>query len=276
MGIGRAVAAATIGITGLGLLGACGWNIATETYSDSDGIGDSFVSVRFANDSGNVTIRRGDSPSVERTVHHNGDKPRADTFRVKDGVLELNSCDTDNCWIDYEVVVPAETTVAGQLDSGAADITGVAEVNVRSSSGEVTIGDVEGTVNIEASSGSVNLSDIGGTVAAKVDSGSVSADGVRGAFTLAVSSGSVEARGIGGATEVDADSSSVVVELTSVEDVRVNADSGNVEVGVPQGSYEVVTSADSGQVDSEIEHDPAGDHRIDLHTDSGNIEVTRV
>jgi hypothetical protein len=274
MGIGRVVAAAAIGITGIGLLAACDWN--KQAYSDTNGVGPSFTSVRFANDAGNVTIRAGDKPEVKREVHYADDKPGEDTFRVKDGVLQLDSCNTSNCSIDYEVVVPADTTVAGQLDSGTADISGVAEVNVRSSSGEVTVGDVAGGVNIEAESGSVNLSDIGGTVTAKAESGSVSADGVRGDLTLEVSSGSVEARGIGGTTEVDASSGSVVVELTSVENVRVKADSGNVELSVPGGAYKLVTSTDSGKVDSEIEDDPAADHRIDLHTDSGNIEVTRV
>lgn len=276
MGIGRAVAAAAIGITGIGLLGACGWNIATETYSDSDGIGESFESVRFASDSGNVTIRTGDSPSVQREVHHGDEKPRDDTFRVRDGVLELDSCDKRNCWIDYEVVVPDGTTVTGQLDSGTADISGVAEVNVKASSGEVSVKDVDGAVNVEASSGSVDLSAIGGAAVVKAESGSITAADVRGDVTLQASSGSVEARGIGGTAEVDASSGSVVVELTSAGNVRVDAESGNVEVSVPQGAYKVETSTDSGNVDSEVDDDPAGEHRLDLHTDSGNIEVVRV
>jgi DUF4097 and DUF4098 domain-containing protein YvlB len=275
MGIGRAVAAATIGITGLGLLGACGWNVATESYSDSNGVGDAFTSLRFANDSGSVTIRTGDTTTVKREVHYGDDKPGEHTFRVKDGVLELDSCDKRNCWIDYEVTVPADTKVSGQVDSGSADISGVAEVNVRASSGEVAVKDVAGAVNVEANSGSVELANIGGAVVAKADSGSVQANDVRGDLTLEASSGSVEAHGIGGATQVNASSGSVVVELTAAQDVRVHAESGNVEVAVPQGSYQVETSTDSGDVDSDVDDDPAGDHQLDLHTDSGDITVSQ-
>lgn len=238
MRFGRAVAAAAIGITGLGLLSACDWNIATQSYSDTNGVGESFESVRFANDSGDVTIRTGDTVSVRREVHHGDEKPAEDTFRVRDGVLELDSCDKPDCWIDYEVTVPAGTAVNGRLDSGDADVSGVAEVNLRSESGSVTIKDVAGAVNVEAQSGSVALADIGGTVAGKVESGSVTAEDVRG-------------------------------------DVTLHASSGNVEVTVPDGAYQVTTSVDSGNVDSEIENDPAGDHRLDLRADSGNISLSR-
>ncbi|HEV7652106.1 MAG TPA: DUF4097 family beta strand repeat-containing protein [Actinophytocola sp.] len=272
MGIGRAVAAAAIGITGIGLLAACGWN--TRTYSDASGVGRSFSSVRFTNDSGDVTIRTGDRPEVKREVHYGDDQPGEGTFRVKNGVLELDSCGRTNCWIDYEVTVPAGTSVSGQLDSGTADITGVSDANVRASSGDVTIKNVSGAVNVEASSGSVTLDGIGGQVVAKASSGDVNADGVDGDVTLEASSGSVEARGIGGATKVESSSGGVVVELTEAADVRVGAQSGNVEVTVPDGAYKVLTSTGSGNVNSDVENDPAGDHRLDLHTDSGDITVS--
>jgi DUF4097 and DUF4098 domain-containing protein YvlB len=236
MGIGRVAAAAATGIIGLGLLVGCGdWN--TDSYSDADGVGQSFSSVRFTNDSGDVTIRTGDKAEVRRTVHYRDDKP-GDTFRVKDGVLELDSCDKHNCRIDYEVTVPAGTRVSGELDSGTVDISGVAEANVRASSGEVNVKDVAGAVNIEADSGSMTLEKIGGPVVAKADSGNVE------------------------------------VELANAADVRVGADSGNIDVTVPDGSYKVSTSTDSGNVDSDIDDDPAGEHVIDLHADSGNVRVS--
>ncbi len=275
MGIARAVAAAAIGITGLGLLAACDWHIATESYSDSNEVAGAFTSVGFGTDSGNVTIRSGDTASVRREVHYNDEKPSDHTFRVKRGVLELDSCDKRNCWIDYEVTVPAGTKVSGQLDSGSADISGVAEVNVRASSGKVSVRDVAGAVNVEADSGSVELSGIGGAAVVKADSGRITAENVRGDVTLQASSGSVEARGVGGAADVDASSGNVVVELTTAADVRVHAESGNVDVTVPQGAYRVKTSTDSGNVDSDIDDDASGDHQLDLHTDSGNITVTR-
>ena len=76
MGIGRAVAAAAIGITGIGLLAACGWN--TRTYTDGNDVEQSFSSVRFANDSGDVTIRTGTSRrSNARSTTATTSRPRA-------------------------------------------------------------------------------------------------------------------------------------------------------------------------------------------------------
>lgn len=275
MGIGRAVAVAAIGITGVGLLGACGWNFATDSYSDTNSVGEPVESVRFASDAGNVTIRTGDSVSVRREVHYNDEKAAERTARVRDGVLTLDSCGKRGCWIDYEVTVPAGTTVDGGLESGSADISGVAKVNLRSESGEVSVRDVAGAVNVESQSGTVTVAGVDGAVVVSAESGNVTTDDVRGDVTLHVSSGNVEAYGLGGKADVESDSGQVVVELTTAADVRVQAESGNVEVTVPDGAYRVATSADSGNVDSEIDDDPAGGHRIDLRTDSGNISVSR-
>lgn len=275
MGMRRATAAVAVGLAGAGLLAGCGWSIASSSYTDDQAIGETVTSVRFANDSGNMTIRVGDETTVHRTVHHGGDKPGEGTVRVRNEVLHLDPCGEPDCWIDYEVTVPAGTAVSGQLDSGTATVSGVAEVNVRASSGEVTVEDVAGAVNIESASGSVNLIDIGGAVVAKAESGNVHAEDVRGDVTLQAASGNVEARGIGGAAQVETSSGTVVVELTAVRDVRVTAASGNVDVTVPDGAYRVTTGTDSGDVDSDVTDDTAGHHHLDLHTDSGNITVTR-
>ncbi|MPZ79981.1 MAG: DUF4097 family beta strand repeat protein [Actinophytocola sp.] len=275
MGIGRVVAATALGIAGLSVLSACGWTFGDETYSDSNGVGEEFTSVRFANDAGNITIRTGDTATVERNVHYNDEKPGEDTNRVRNGVLELDACPVRNCWIDYEVTVPDGTKISGQADSGNVELTGVAEANVLASSGNVIVKDVAGVVNVEASSGNIELSGIGGAVVAKAESGNVTANGVRGEVTLHASSGDIEARGIGGAAQVDSASGNVVVELTAARDVWVKAESGNVELTVPDAAYKVQLSSGGGHLDSQVEDDPAGAHQLDLHTDSGNITVTQ-
>lgn len=273
MGIGRVVAATALGIAGLSVLSACGLAFGDETYSDSNGVGEEFTSVRFTSDAGNITIRTGDTATVERDVHYDGEKPGEDTFRVRDGVLELDSCPVRSCWIDYEVTVPAGTKVSGQADSGNITLNGVADANVLASSGDVIVKDVAGAVNVEASSGNVDLSGIGGSVVAKAESGDVTANDVSGEVTLDASSGDVRALGIGGAAQVDSASGNVVVELTAAQDVRVEAQSGNVEVTVPEAAYKVRLSSGDGHLDSEVEDDRAGTHQLDLRTDSGDIMV---
>lgn len=238
MGIGRVVATGALVLGGLTVLGACGWDITKEKATDEADITEEFSSVRFANDSGNVTITTGDSPSVTREIHYENDKPGA-THRVKDGVLVLDSCPTDDCWIDYEVVVPEGVQVDGLVESGNAEVSGAGEVNIQSSSGDVTVTDASGAVNVEASSGNVELDSVGGTAQVKASSGNVT------------------------------------VGLDTAADVRVEASSGNVDVTVPDASYRVEASTDSGDVDNELGSDDAAGHHLDLHTDSGNINVTK-
>lgn len=235
MGIRQALAVVGIAAAGLGALTACGWGFGDEHASDSATVGEKFTSVRFENDSGNVTISTGDTPSVKRDISYHGDKPHP-THHVEDGTLVLEPCPDSNCEIDYTVVVPEGTKVDGEVSSGDVEITGTDAVNVKSSSGNVTVKDVPGTVNAEASSGEVELT------------------------------------GIGDDAQVQASSGNVAVELVKPADVRVDSSSGEVEVGVPSGSYRVRLHS-SGEVDSDVEDDPSGDHSVDVHADSGNVTL---
>lgn len=236
MGIGRVFATGAAVLTGLVVLGACGWDITKEKATDEAEITEEFSSVRFANDSGNVKITTGGQPSVSRVIHYEDEQPDA-THRVEDGALILEPCPVRGCWIDYEVVVPDGVTVDGEINSGNAEISGVAEVNLKSDSGEVTLRDVDGAVNVDADSGNVDLDAIGGTA------------------------------------QVQADSGNVEVTLAVPDDVRVKVSSGNVDVTVPKASYQVDTDVDSGKVESDVPDEDGASHQLDLSADSGNITI---
>jgi hypothetical protein len=237
MGIGRVVATGAIVVAGLAVLGACGWDITKEKATDDSEINEEFSRVRFANDSGNIRITTGDQSSVRREIHYEDEQPGA-THRVEDGMLILEPCPVDNCWIDYEVVVPEDAAVDGEVHSGNAEVSGVAGVNLRSNSGDVTIQDINGAVNLDVDSGNADLT------------------------------------GIRGAAQVQADSGNVTIALAVQDDVRAKVSSGNVEVTVPKGAYQVDTDVDSGQVNSEITNDDSASHHLDLTADSGNITVS--
>jgi DUF4097 and DUF4098 domain-containing protein YvlB len=75
---------------------------------------------------------------------------------------------------------------------------------------------------------------------------------------------------------VRSESGSVNAAITSAQNVKINADSGSVTVTVPRdGTYQVAANTDSGRVNSDVINDSSGSHRLDLHTDSGNITVRR-
>lgn len=238
MGIGRVVATGAIVATGLGVLTACEWDISKEKASDGTTITEEFTRVRFTNDSGNMNITTGEESSLSRTIYYEDDKP-GPTHRVENGTLILESCPTRDCYIDYEVVVPEGTTVDGEFNSGNVEISGVAGVNLKASSGDVTVERTDGPVNVDASSGNIELIDIGGAARAEADSGNVT------------------------------------ISLSAPNDVRARVSSGNVEVTVPSAAYRVNTQVDSGHVESAIDDDDSAGHSLDLVADSGNITISK-
>lgn len=267
----RIFAAAVLGAGMMITLTACNWD-GKNTASDDNTITEPFTSVRIANDSGSVKIRTGAAATVHRTIHYDSKQPGS-TFRVENGTLVIEACRERNCSIDYDLTVPAASRVDGAIDSGSVEVDGVAAVNLKVESGRASVRHVAGKVNLDSSSGSVEVRDVGDAVVVRAESGRVRVDDVRAAVTVHSESGSVEAHGIGGATDLSAESGSVTVGLASPQNVRVQADSGNVTVTVPRADYRVRTQAESGKVNNAIGDQPAGQHQLDLHTTSGHINV---
>ena len=254
-----------------GLLSGCG--LATREFSDADtGIGSGVRSVRLAQEAGSVTIRTGATASVRRTVHYLDDKPGA-THRVEGDALILEGCEQDNCWVDYDVVVPAGFALAGAVASGDVTVEGAGSVEMRSSSGDVTVRGVSGGVSVEATSGQVELVDVGENASVRVTSGDVDVRGVRGDATVRSKSGTVTVTGAGGKVDVEATSGDVAVDAAEVVDITANATSGTLDITVPRARYRVAVEADSGEIDNAVANDPAGQAALHLSAASGDVTV---
>ena len=233
MGSRRVVAGITVGAAGLVLAG-CGW-VGQNSFDDHEALGQAVTEVRFANDSGSVTIKVGDTAEVGRKIRYGEDKP-GKTHRVEDGVLIVEACPVRDCAIDYELTVPADAKVSGHVDSGNVEVAGVASANVEAESGAVTVRDVAGEVNAAVQSGSIDLSGIGGAVVAGAESGDVR------------------------------------VGLDAEKSVSVETQSGNIEVTVPSGKYHVTASTESGDLTNDLGDDPSGTP-IEASAQSGNVTI---
>jgi putative adhesin len=252
---------------------ACG-DVFTQTSTDGAAVDKPVTAVRFANDSGNVTIRTGDTTSVRREVHYSDEQPGT-THRVDGDVLVLESCPIRNCWIDYEVTVPAGSTVSGSVGSGDVTVTGLAAANISGGSSDVTVRGASGAVNVEVGSGTVTLDDIGGDVAARSGSGDLTVTNARAAVTLEASSGDLDGTGIGGPVKAETGSGTVNLTLTSPQDVQATAQSGDVKVIAPDAAYRLELDTGSGDVETDFTDDAGGEHTIDVTTGSGEIDVER-
>lgn len=109
-------------------------------------------------------------------------------------------------------------------------------------------------VSGETSNGSIDLSGVG-EVDVRADNGPVTLDGAAGPVAVQTSNGEIE------------------LTLETPQDVRAEADNGDIEVTVPEGTYQVSVETDNGSTDIGVAHDPAGEHRLDLTTDNGSITV---
>jgi hypothetical protein len=165
----------------------------------------------------------------------------------RDGTLTLSSsCGFffDNCNVDYEIAVPADTSV--RVDATAGDVhaealTSTVPVELESSAGDVTAVDVS-TPELRLSS----------------------------------SAGDVEARDVR-AERVSAESSAgdVVLSLRTPPR-RVDADSsaGDVEIVLPDEVYRVDASTSAGDVDNrEVRTDPDSPRVVHARSSAGDVLV---
>jgi hypothetical protein len=165
----------------------------------------------------------------------------------RDGTLHLSSsCGFffDNCDVDYEIAVPAGTSV--RVDATAGD------VHADDLSSNVP-------VELESSAGDVSVSD-------------VTAPELR----LSSSAGDVEARGVR-AERISAESSAgdVVLSLRTPP-LRVDADSsaGDVEIVLPDEVYRVDASSSAGDVDTRnVSTDRSSPRVVNARSSAGDVLI---
>jgi hypothetical protein len=173
--------------------------------------------------------------------------------------------------ISYDVAVPALTNVNAKTGSGGVDIGDLrGSVETHSGSGGITVGQIAGPVVASTGSGGIRVAGAG-SLNARSGSGSIKATAVAGATTARSGSGGVHITQVAKG-DLDVSSSSGEVVITGVDGAaRVSASSGGIVVeGRPTGPWSI--HASSGGVTLRIPSDAAFD--LDAHVSSGRIEST--
>ncbi|MCI4062150.1 DUF4097 domain-containing protein [Micromonospora sp. R77] len=177
---------------------------------------------------GDVVVRAAGTAAqvrIKRTVRYQGDEPTA-RYEIKGDELVLDTDCGPRCSISYEVTAPQGVAVRGETGSGDVELSGVGPVEMKLSSGNITVVGATGDVRAETNSGNIEVSDVTGTASLRAASGDVSARGLAGPVDAAAGSGNVE------------------VELARPGSARAHAGSGNVDLIVPAGRYRVRAHAD--------------------------------
>jgi len=150
------------------------------------------------------------------------------------------------------------------------DVTVPAHYNVelKTSGGNVSVGDLHGFVHAHTSGGSVQLAHIDGPVDAHTSGGDVRLDGASGNATLHTSGGSVVTGDIGGNLQIKSSGGSLEAHRVGGT-VYARTSGGGITLGDVHGAIDAETSG--GSIRASISAQPHGDSR--LSTSGGGITV---
>lgn len=112
----------------------------------------------------------------------------------------------------------------------------------------------------------------GTAVTGDADAGNIVVEGVASADVRA-DAGNITGDGLRGPVEADADAGNIEVQLDDPANVTAKADSGTIELTVPDVGYRLNVSVDSGGQDVGVREDPNSDYVLDLDADSGDVSV---
>jgi DUF4097 and DUF4098 domain-containing protein YvlB len=230
------------------------------------------VDLEVLTHSGDVTVRAGASGSVQ--IHgkiYVGDRWLRGTrqgdvqqiqqnppIRQDGNSVHIDYVNMQNISVDYEITVPAETTIRSHSGSGDQTMEGThGNVDIETGSGDVKLTSLTGEVRLHTGSGDVRAHQISGAVRGGAGSGDIEIEeAAQGDIDLHTGSGNITVRGIQGAFHGEAGSGDITAEGTQSGSWEIHTGSGNVRVRLPASAAfdaDISTSSGTINVESPIE-----------------------
>jgi DUF4097 and DUF4098 domain-containing protein YvlB len=196
--------------------------------------------------------------------------------------------------IDYEITVPADTTVRAESGSGNITADGLRNgFDGHSGSGDLRLDHIAGTVRVQTGSGNITARTLAGPFDVNASSGDIRIEQTAAGDVKAhTGSGNVEIEGVDGGARVEAGSGNVRVEGKPASSWYVKTGSGNAELRLPNDAgFDLDVSTGSGTVT--VDHPVTttiqgrvqspqrsitgkvrgGGAEITVHTGSGDIRI---
>jgi hypothetical protein len=216
--------------------------------------------------SGDVIVRAGSSGSIQihgkifvgdhwlfgdrqTDVHEIEQNP---PIRQEGNSVHIDYVNERNISIDYEITVPADTSIRTHSGSGDQIIEGThGNAEVQTGSGDVKMRNVNGEIQLQTGSGNIRGHEISGAVKGGTGSGDVELEETgQGDVDLHTGSGDITVRGIQGAFHSQTGSGDITVEGTQAGEWEIRTGSGNVHVKLPDNAaFDADISTSSGSVD---------------------------
>jgi len=154
--------------------------------------------------------------------------------------------------VDYEITVPAETTIRSRSGSGDQIIEGTrGNADIQTGSGDVKLARLTGEVRLQTGSGNVRAHEMAGAVKGSAGSGDLEIDETSaGDVDLRTGSGNITVHGIQGGFHGEAGSGDITAEGSQTGAWEIHTGSGNVRVRLPgNAAFDADISTSSGTVD---------------------------
>jgi hypothetical protein len=232
------------------------------------------VDLEVLTHSGDVTVRSGSSGSVLIRgkiyvsdhwrilpgVEIGGGRHSADVqgieqnppIRQEGNSIHIDYLNVHDISVDYEITVPADTTVRTHSGSGDQTIEGTrGNADVQTGSGDVRMNNVAGEIRVQTGSGNVRAHEVSGPVRGGAGSGDIEVEETgAGDIDLHTGSGNVIVRGIQGGFRGEAGSGDITAEGTQSGSWEIRTGSGNVRVRLPgNAAFDADISTSSGTIE---------------------------
>jgi hypothetical protein len=181
-----------------------------------------------------------------------GEIERNPPLRQEGNNIRIDYVSVRDISVDYEITVPADTTVRAHSGSGDQTIEGThGNADLQSGSGDMRLLRLTGEIRLQTGSGDVRAQDISGPVRGGAGSGDIEVEETgSGDIDLHTGSGNVSVRGVQGALRADAGSGDITAEGTMAGNWEIRTGSGNVHVRLPaDAAFDANISTSSGTLD---------------------------
>jgi hypothetical protein len=224
------------------------------------------VDLEVETHSGDITVRSGPAGSV--SIHGKifvgdhwlfgnrntdvSDLEQHPPLRQEGNRIRIDYVNAHDISVDYEITVPADTTIRAHSGSGDQTIEGIrGTVDLQSGSGDVKLARITGDVHLQTGSGDVRAHEIAGAIRAGAGSGDLEVEETGpGDVDLHTGSGNIVARGIQGSFHAAAGSGDVTGDGTQTGTWEIRTGSGNVHVRLPaNAAFDANLSTSSGTVE---------------------------
>jgi DUF4097 and DUF4098 domain-containing protein YvlB len=258
--------------------------------------------------SGDVTVRNGSAGtvSVHAKIHSGtswfGSDHKAEVqelqnnppVRQNGNSIRIDYVNINNISIDYEIIVPANTSLRSHTGSGDQRIEGIqGNIDLESGSGDLELARLTGEMRFQTGSGNVKGHELSGPAKVKAGSGDIDiAETGAGDVEIRTGSGNITVDGINGGFHAEAGSGDIHGKGFPKNMWNVRTGSGNVTLGVPSdAAFDVDISSSSGSVNmghpvsttvqgrieesrkSVVGKVRGGGPMISVHTGSGDVAV---